>query len=136
MTGPGSDSDGLRCVHGRLRIDHCVSCGRRYAYGELVGPFLTGAAMPPRAGDELAGRRDEHANDGVTYEWPAVVAYAREFAAEMLAVLAARLVSQDVEDMRVYDEIRGLRDDLAADGRPEFDAVRDQHNIDVARRQR
>jgi len=31
-----------RCVHGRVDIDPCIGCGRRYEGGELVGPFVGG----------------------------------------------------------------------------------------------
>jgi hypothetical protein len=54
---------------------------------------------------------------------PTVTAYAdslaRVRAAEELVVLASRLISIDVEDPAVYEEIRALRDALAADDQPD-----------------
>ncbi len=41
-TAASSDPDLDRCIHGRYRIDPCLSCGRRYEAGTAVGGFDRG----------------------------------------------------------------------------------------------
>lgn len=50
--------------------------------------------------DDLAARRDQHANDGVVYEWAAVDAIRREYAAEQLRAAAKGLRSGGYEPAR------------------------------------
>lgn len=75
-----------------------------------------------KRGDELAERREQKLHEDVGYEWSAVQAYAREFAAEHLYKLADGLESDPLPDQYRYltaDELREHGDTLLAENRGE-----------------